>query len=161
MLTSFGPSPSAKTEGPGLHHLRTIAPLRIGAGLVLLFLYALEGGVRSYEAVWKHVPWEMTTTLQKAGMPYPQVLAPLAAGIALVVAVFWVLGFLTRLFSIVFLPVNVGAIIVVERLNAESQAGVCWLFLFVTVTLILHGSGLFSVDALFQLGSRPKPKSRY
>lgn len=161
MLTSYGPSPSAKPEGPGLHHLRTIAPLRIGAGLILFFLYALEASVRSYELIWKHIPWAMTDTLQKAGIPYPGILAPAAAGIALVVAIFWVLGFLTRLFSIVFLPVNIGAIIVIERLNAESQAGVCWLFLFVTLTLILFGSGLVSVDALFHLGSRPKKKPRY
>ncbi len=161
MLTSYVPSTSAKSEGPGLHHLRTIAPLRIGAGLVLLFLYGMEAAVRSYEMIWKHVPWAMTATLQKAGLPHPEVLGPIAAGIALIVAVCWVFGFLTRLFALVFLPVNIGAIVVVERLNAESQAGVCWLFLFVTVTLILYGSGLVSVDALFHLGSRPKKKSRY
>jgi len=161
MFTSYGPSPPAKPEGPGLRHLRTIAPLRIGAGLVLFFLYALEASVHSYEMVWKHIPWELTAILHKAGIPYPDVLAPVAAGVSLVVAVCWTLGFLTRLFAIVFLPVNIGAIIVVERLNAESQAGVCWLLLFVTFTLILYGSGLVSVDALFQLGQRPKKKSRH
>lgn len=161
MLTSYGPSPSAKSELPGLKHLRTIAPLRVGAGLVLFFLYSLEAAVRSYELVWKHVDWPLIATLTKAGVPYPQVLGPAATGIAIVVSVAWVTGFLTRLFSCLFLPVIIAAIVVVERLNAESLAGVCWLFFFITITLIMYGSGLVSVDALFRLGSRPKKKKNY
>ncbi len=161
MLTSYGPNPSAKNELPGLSHLRTIAPLRVGAGLVLFFLYGLEAAVHSYELVWKHVAWPLVATLGKAGVPYPHVLGPLATGIALVVSVAWVTGFLTRLFSFIFLPVIIGAIIVVERLNAENLAGVCWLFFFITITLIMYGSGLVSMDALFRLGSRPKKKKSY
>ena len=161
MLTSYGPSPSSSNEIPGLQRLRSIAPLRVGAGLVLFFLYALEAAVHSYEMIWKHVPWSLNASLQKAGVPYPQVLGPVASGIAIVVAVAWVTGFLTRFFSIVFLPVIIGAIVVVERLNAESLAGECWLFFFITITLIMYGSGLVSVDALFRLGSRPKKQKRY
>ncbi|MDB6119396.1 MAG: DoxX protein [Verrucomicrobiaceae bacterium] len=161
MLTSYGRSPSAKNDTPGLKNLRTLAPLRVGAGLVLLFLYGLEAAVRAYEQVWKHVNWPLIATLGKAGVPYPDVLGPVAAGMALIVAGAWITGFLTRLFSFLFLPVITGAIIVVERLNAENQAGVCWLFLFITVTLIMYGSGLVSLDALFHLGSRPKKKKGY
>ncbi|MDB6138626.1 MAG: DoxX protein [Verrucomicrobiaceae bacterium] len=161
MLTSYGPSPSANNEVPALTRLRTLAPLRVGTGLVLFFLYALEAAVHSYELVWKHVPWPLVATLQKAGVPYPQFLAPTATGLALIVSVAWITGFLTRLFSFVFLPVIISAIIVVERLNAEGQAGVCWLLLFITLTLIMYGSGLVSADALFHLGSRPKKKKRY
>ncbi len=158
MLTSYGASPSAKPELPGLRNLRTIAPLRAGAGLVLFFFYGLNAGLRSYEMIWKHVPWPLVNTLEQARLPYPNVLASIAAGVAIVVSIAWVTGFLTRLFSLLFLPVVIGALIVVERLNAEGQAGICWLFFFITLTLVMYGSGLVSVDALFRLGSRPKKK---
>jgi uncharacterized membrane protein YphA (DoxX/SURF4 family) len=162
MLTSYGPSPSnSNHETPGLRRLRSIAPLRVGTGLTLFFLYALEASVHAYELVWKHVPWPLVETLKKAGVPYPHFIGPAATLVALIVSITWVTGFLTRLFSIVFLPVVIGAIVVVERLNAEAQAGVCWLFLFITLTFIMYGSGLVSVDALFKLGSRPKKKKHY
>lgn len=161
MLTSYGPSPSQRTEVPGLGKIRSIAPLRVGAGLVLFFFYALGPAVESYKMIWKHEAWALVPILQKAHVPFPDVLGSVAVGIALVVSIAWITGFLTRLFSIIFLPVIVGAIVVVERLNAEAQAGICWLFFFITITLVMYGSGLVSVDALFRLGSRPKKKKGY
>ena len=161
MLTSYGPSPSSKQEIPGLKNLRTIAPLRAGAGLVLFFFYALGGAVQSYKMIWKHEPWALVPVLQQAHVPYPDIVASVAVGVALIVSVAWVTGFLTRFLSLVFMPVIIGALVVVERLNAEAHAGVCWLFFFITLTLVMYGSGLVSVDALFHLGSRPKKRKGY
>ena len=162
MFTSYGPSPaSSNQDSSALHRLRTLAPLRVGAGLVLFFFYALGAGVQSYKMIWKHEAWSLVPILEKAHVPYPNVVGAVATGIAIVVSVAWVTGFLTRFFSLVFLPVIIGALIVVERLNAEAQAGVCWLFFFITITLVMYGSGLVSVDALFRLGSRPKKKKGY
>ena len=69
------------------------------------------------------------------------------------------LGFVTRLFSAVFVPVVVGGMIVAQRLDAP-QLETCALYLPVALTLVLFGSGNVSLDFFFKLGRQPKEPPR-
>jgi len=161
MLTSYGSYDSAnKPEPHPLHAFRTVAVLRIGAGLVLFLQYALEGVLRAYNFVWTKAPWELVDTVGQAGMPWPQVLLPAAALISVIVAVAWIVGFLTRLFATLFLPVLITSLFIMDKVGGDAHFTVCWLYVFICITLMFYGSGMMSVDGLFKLGSRPRKKKR-
>lgn len=140
--------------------LHTIAPLRMGAGAVLFMQYALEAALRAWHFVWEQVPWPMTGLLASSGMPVPHILAPAAAFISIAVAVAWMLGFFTRLFSLLFVPVLIGAMLSASRASEPADTTAGWLFAFITLTLILNGSGAISLDRLFKAMSKTKPASR-
>jgi uncharacterized membrane protein YphA (DoxX/SURF4 family) len=73
----------------------------------------------------------------------------------------WVLGFFTRLFAVALLPVIAGGLILAEKLNSEPHAIECWLLLFISLALIITGSGGLSLDGLFRLGAEPRsPKKK-
>jgi uncharacterized membrane protein YphA (DoxX/SURF4 family) len=135
------------------------AILRIGTGLLLFFMHGLEAVVKGWDFCWKQQPWQWVDVLGQVGMPIPHILAPTAAVMIAMVSVAWVLGFLTRLFSFLMLPVAGIALLVCERLNSEPHAIECWLVLFISLTLMLLGSGGISLDGLFSLGGQPKKNS--
>ncbi len=138
--------------------LRSTFVLRFGAGMVLFLEYGLEGTLRAWHAVWDHAPWPLVDTAAKTGVPWPTVLVPLAALTAGAVSLAWMLGFLTRFFSLLALPLLLGAGIVLSRLNLDTQMTVCVLLGLIAVTLLMSGSGALSVDRLFQMMARPKKK---
>ena len=161
MQTSYGSFDSAtKPESHPLHAFRTVAVLRIGAGLVLFLQYALEGVLRAYNFVWTKAPWDLVATVGQAGVPWPQILLPAAALIAVTVAVAWMVGFLTRLFAALFLPVIIASLLVMDKVGGYAHFTVCWLYVFISITLMFYGSGIMSVDGLFKLGSRPRKQKR-
>jgi uncharacterized membrane protein YphA (DoxX/SURF4 family) len=139
-----------------LDALQTVSILRFGAGLLLLLYFGFPALMRGYPYVWSGAPWEWVEVCKAAGIP--GMLAPVAGGITFIVSLSWTLGFLTRLFSAIFLPVVIGAVVVTETLNATPYQPFCYLLLFVTITLMLFGSGQVSVDQLFKLVDRPKKK---
>jgi uncharacterized membrane protein YphA (DoxX/SURF4 family) len=71
----------------------------------------------------------------------------------------WVIGFLTRLFAVIFLPVVITALVILQKAGSV-QVEAAWLSLFITVTLLLYGSGAVSVDQLFRLGQGGSKKRR-
>lgn len=137
---------------------RTVAPLRIGAGGVLFLQYALESTLRAWHFIWDHAPWAMIETFTKAGVPYPNFVAPATAFLTIIVAVAWMVGFFTRLFSVLFLPLLFLVLPHVHRAADHGEETACWLFIFISITLSLSGSGLLSLDRLFSLMSRPKKR---
>ncbi len=143
-----------------LNSFRTLAPLRLGAGLVLLLTYAIDGTGSAWQHIWQHKPWELITTLQTAGIIWPEILSCTAAFLALAVALSWVLGFFTRLFSALLMPVLLFALLFKSQLHIEAHSSTAWLLLFIAITLLLYGSGRFSVDAIFNELSRPKRNRR-
>ena len=159
-LTSFGsPKPSAPTPNP-LEALRTVAPLRIAAGLILFLYFGLPAALQGYQFVWNGMPWNWVEMMTNAGFPAPKFFAPIAGGITVVTSVGWMLGFFTRLFGVVFLPVVLGAAVVVEKSGQQAYEPFVYLLFFVTVAMVLYGSGVFSLDQLFKLVERPKKKKR-
>ncbi len=131
---------------------KTIAIVRIGAGTLLMTRHGFGAALGAYQFFWKEQSWAWPTLFHDAGLPYPHLLAPLVAVVVAGVALSWMLGFLTRLFSVVFLPVVITALVFLQKAGVP-QGETAWLYLFITVTLILFGSGAVSLDQLFRLGS--------
>lgn len=161
MLISVGEtSPSRPVTGEGLgHFFKSAAILRIGSGAVLAWFHGWPGAVSAYLFLWKEQPWEWVNVLEKARVPWPHLVAPAAAFVIASVSLSWLLGFVTRLFSAVFVPVVIGAMIVAHRLDAP-QLETCVLYLPVALTLLLFGSGNVSLDFFFKLGQQPKEPLR-
>lgn len=162
MLISVGDTAAKPIADESLGHLfKSAAILRMGAGVVLAWFHGWPGAVSAYRFLWKEQPWEWVGVLDKAHVPYPHLAAPAAAFIIAAVAVSWILGFVTRLFSAAFMPVVIGGMIIAHRLES-SQIEACALYLPIAVTLLLFGSGNVSLDFFFKLGQRPKeqPKRR-
>lgn len=147
MIEHIGGNPAAN-QTPWSSLFKTIAILRIGAGVVLLTRHGWNSAIGAYEFLWKEQPWAWVNAFSDAGLPYPTLLAPAAAIVIAAVAVCWCAGFLTRLFAVVAMPVAVGAIIKGGTLYSE----IGWLYLLIAITLLLYGSGAFSIDQLFRLG---------
>lgn len=148
--SSSSSSPSAQNPLGSL--FKTIAIVRIGAGTLLMSRHGFGAAMGAYQFFWKEKAWAWPTLFHDAGLPYPHLLAPVVAVVVAGVALSWILGFLTRLFAAVFLPVIITALVLLQK-AAVPQAETAWLYLFITVTLILFGSGAVSLDKLFRLGS--------
>ena len=69
-------------------------------------------------------------------MPYAHLLAPIVALVIVAVAVSWIIGFLTRLFAFIFLPVVITTLVVLHHADSP-RVEAAWLYLIITVTLLL------------------------
>ena len=156
-LSSFDSGSKSAPSG-NENPFRTMVVLRAGAGLVLFLQYALEGGIRAWQYIWQHKPWTFIDALKDAGLPLYEAAGPAAAFLALIVSVAWMLGFFTRLFSALFLPVILVGLSLAGRMHTESHLTEGWLFGIIAASLILNGSGAISVDGLFRMASRPKKR---
>ncbi|MFO1481869.1 MAG: DoxX family protein [Verrucomicrobiaceae bacterium] len=158
MLEYTGGSPAAD-RNPWASLFQSVALLRIGAGLMLLTRHGFNSAVNAYHFLWHEKPWDWVPAFHEAGMPYPHLIAPLVALIVTAVAACWVLGFLTRLFAVIFTPVIVTVLVLAYKTGASSlQVEAAWLYLFITITLLLYGSGAVSIDQLFRLGEHRSHK---
>ncbi len=162
LLTSFETSkrPSSAPNAGFFQRLQTVALLRMGTGLLLLLYFGIPAAVNGYQFVWNAGTWEWVKIVASAKFPAPHLLTPIAGGITILVSLSWLVGFYSRLFAILFLPVVFGGIALAEGLNAQAYEPFCYLLLFVTLTVILYGSGMISVDAVFQFAEQPKKKKR-
>lgn len=159
MLEYTGTGPAAG-QSPLSSLFQTAAILRIGTGVVLMLRYGSNAVVNAYQFFWNEQPWAWVPAFHEAGMPYAHLLAPFVAILIVGVAVSWIIGFLTRLFAFLFLPVVITTLVVLH--NAGSlRVEAAWLYLIITVTLLLFGSGSVSVDQLFRLGQGGRKKQRF
>lgn len=157
---SSSSSPSSSSAQSPLGSLfKTIAIVRIGAGTLLMSRHAFAAAMSAYQFFWQEKSWAWPTLFHDAGLPYAHLLAPVVALVVAGVALSWILGFLTRLFAVVFLPIIITALVFLQRAGLP-QAETAWLYLFITVTLILFGSGAVSLDKLFRLGANGGGGSR-
>ncbi|TDU66648.1 TQO small subunit DoxD [Prosthecobacter fusiformis] len=156
MIEHIGGNPAAN-QSPWGSLFKTIVILRIGAGALLLTRHGWQAAQGAYDFLWKEQAWDWVKAFSDAGLPYPTLLAPTMAIIVAAVAVSWCLGFLTRLFAVVFMPVAIGVI----AMAGPSYTEVGWLYMIISVTLLLYGSGAVSIDKLFRIGAswgQPKKK---
>lgn len=158
MLQYTGGSPAA-AQTPLSSLFQTAAILRIGTGLVLMTRYGISAVQNAYHFFFQEQPWAWVPAFHEAGMPYAHLLAPIVAVLIVVVAISWIIGFLTRLFAFLFLPVVITTLVVLHRVDSP-RVEAAWLYLIITVTLLLFGSGSVSVDQLFRLGLSGGPKKR-
>ena len=131
---------------------KTIAIVRIGAGTLLMTRHGFSAAMSAYRFFWQEQAWSWVPAFNEAGVPQAHLVAPVVALVVAGVALSWILGFLTRLFAVVFLPIIITALILLQKAGSV-QAETAWLYLFITVTLILFGSGAVSLDQLFRLGT--------
>lgn len=144
MLTSLDGPRRERSFLPG------VTFLRLGAGLTLLYLHVWNQAPQAYHFMWHGQAWDLVDTVKKSGVPFPAVLTVGAEIITLLVALSWILGFATRFFSFLFLPVLLGALWVSNKASATNGAEVCLLYFFISLALLIHGSGRISLDSLFQ-----------
>jgi uncharacterized membrane protein YphA (DoxX/SURF4 family) len=156
MIEHIGGNP-AEAGKPLSSLFKTIAVLRIGTGVLLMSRHSFSGALDAYRFFWKEQPWAWVPAFHEAGLPYAHLMAPFTAVIMMGVAFSWISGFLTRLFAVVFLPVVITALILLQKTDSPHVEA-AWLYLFITVTLLLFGSGAISVDQLFRLGSGSNPR---
>jgi uncharacterized membrane protein YphA (DoxX/SURF4 family) len=150
MLEYTGGNPAAARSPIG-SLLKTVAILRIGTGVLLLTRHGAREAVNAYHFFWKEQAWDWVKAFSDAGIPNAVILTPLTALVLLSVGVCWTIGFLTRLFSVLFLPFVITAIVLLQKAGS-AYVEAAWLYLFIAVTLLLFGSGAVSVDQLFRLG---------
>ena len=158
MLEFTGGSPAA-AQTPLSSLFQTAAILRIGTGLLLMTRYGLDAVQNAYHFFFQEKPWAWVPAFHEAGLPYAHLLAPIVALIIVAVAVSWTIGFLTRLFAFAFLPVVITTLVVLQHAGSP-RVEAAWLYLIITVTLLLFGSGTVSVDQLFRLGQSGPKKRR-
>ncbi len=160
MIEHIGGNPAANAN-PWSSLFKTIAILRIGAGVLLLTQHGWRAGLGAYEFLWQEKTWDWAVKFQEAAIPYPLFTAPAAAIVLAAVAVSWTVGFLTRLFAAAFMPLGAAFIFFAGKSGA-AEVEVAWLYLLIAFTLLLFGSGAVSLDKLFRLGESwsSKPKKR-
>jgi uncharacterized membrane protein YphA (DoxX/SURF4 family) len=158
MIEHIGGNPAA-AQNPWASLFKTVAILRIGTGTLLLVRHGIGGVTGAYEFFWKEKPWAWVGMFHEAGLPYAHLVAPLTAVIVGAVGLFWVLGFLTRLFAAAFLPVVITVLVIAHK-TGSVLTETAWLYLFISITLLLFGSGAISVDQLFRFGQAGPRKRR-
>lgn len=151
MIEHIGGNPAA-AQNPFSSLFKTVAVLRIGTGVLLMSRHGFNAAVSAYHFLWKEEPWAWVTLFRDAGLPYAHLLAPFIALVVAGVALSWITGFLTRLFAVFFLPVIITTLVLLQKAGS-IQVEAAWLYLFITATLLLFGSGAISIDKLFRLGS--------
>lgn len=156
MLEYTGGAPVA-AQSPLSSLFQTTAILRIGAGFLLMTRHGFNEAINAYHFFWKEQPWDWVPAFNAAGLPYAHLVAPFVAVLVAGVALSWILGFLTRLFSVLFLPVVITALVLLPQ-TGPTHVEAAWLYLFVAVTLLLFGSGALSADQLFRLGQNGSRK---
>lgn len=98
----------------------------------------------------------------KDGMSWAKVGLPLAAVTALGVSLAWMVGFLTRFFSVVALLLLVMTSMHLSKADQDQHFIAIVLLAVIAVALLCSGSGPLSVDGLFKALSASKKKpSRY
>lgn len=133
-------------------------PLRIGAGLTLLYIHAWNQAIFAWQYVRHQQAWDSIDTLQSMGLPFPKFLAVTIAVLVTLTALSWIFGFYTRLFSLFFLPITLGGLLVANRAGHGFAAESAVLYFFIAIALFLNGSGWLSLDAI--LNSRKPRKKR-
>lgn len=158
MIEYYGES-SAASKNPLAGLFKTIAILRIGTGLLLLSRHGIAAVKGAYDFLWNEKEWDWVTTFVDAGIPTAHLVTPAVAVVVAAVGVSWTLGFITRFFSLVFLPVIVTVIITLQGAGSPHME-TAWLYTLISVTLLLFGSGTVSLDKLFNIGQGLGSKAR-
>lgn len=138
-----------------------VIPLRLIAGISLLYLHGWAEGYAAWQHLWNGAEWDAIAFMEKAQMPWPRALAIGAAAITAFAGASWVLGFATRFASFIFLPVALGALLVANRTGQNYAAESCVLYFLIALTLLVNGSGWFSVDAIFNAARGRGTKKGY
>ncbi|CAN5865860.1 hypothetical protein BH11VER1_BH11VER1_26920 [soil metagenome] len=134
-------------------------PLRIGAGLTLLYIHAWDQAIAASHYVRQHQSWDTIDTLKSMSLPLPAGLAVTIAVLVTLTALSWIFGLYTRLLSLLFLPITLGGLLVANRAGHGFAAESAVLYFFIAIALVLNGSGWLSLDAILK-SRKPRKKRR-
>lgn len=152
------------SQGSPLVRFIGVIPLRLVAGIALLYMHGWTEGLAGWHHLWNQASWDSIAVLENAKLPWPEVLALTAAGITAFTGASWILGFATRFASFIFLPVALGALLVANRSGQSVEhsyaAETCVLYFLIALTLLVNGSGWLSVDAIFNAARKGGGKKR-
>ena len=154
MLRNSGSSRSSGSSQPMIG----IILLRIGAGLTLLYLHAWNQGFAAWHSLWDQTAWTVPTAIEKAGLPFPQILAIAAATIVALTTFSWIFGFAVRFISALFIPVTIASLLVANVAEQSGPGEAAILYFFIALTLLFNGAGWLSFDTLFQMRKGGKKK---
>ena len=152
MIEYYGENPAAN-QSPWAALFKTIAILRIGTGVLLLTQYGITAVLSAYDFYLYENGWSWLKLFVDAGIPNAHLVAPAVAVVVAAVGVSWTLGFVTRFFAVVFLPLIVTTLVILHRAGSV-YVETAWLYTLISVTLLLFGSGAISLDKLFNIGQR-------
>ncbi|MBE7496053.1 MAG: DoxX family membrane protein [Verrucomicrobiaceae bacterium] len=158
MIEYYGENPAAN-QNPWSGLFKTIVVLRMGTGVLLLTRHGIAAVTGAYHFLWNEQEWDWARLFADNGVPYAHLTAPAVALVVAAVGLGWTLGFLTRFFAIVFLPVVITALIMLQRVGSVHVEA-AWLYALITFTLLLFGSGAISLDKLFHIGGQLSSPSR-
>lgn len=134
-------SPSARQLSLGL------LVLRIGAGAVFIN--------HGYAKLFKFGFAGVTGAFTQMGVPMPGIMGPFVGLLEFFGGIALVLGLLTRLFALGFAIDMLVAILLVLRPKGFSGFELEFLLMCASVTLLLAGAGLYSVDG--RIGGTREP----
>lgn len=142
----FNRSPHAPPSGSVIHDTGLLI-LRWCAGLTLIFMHALDEGIRGWGHVWYKEPWEFVAEITERGFPFPQGVAIAAVAAAMLGSVFLVAGLLCRVSAFTLLACTLCGLFLYGRVPdiAERLA----LYAAIYAVLVICGPGRISLDALF------------
>lgn len=135
--------------------ITTPALLRIGAGLVLLIRHGWPSLHDAYQFVWNESSWNWIEMLVDKSVPLPGFAAPALALLLFLIALCWILGFLTRLFSTAMILLIIPGLFYAQGADPVFSE-LCWLYLLISVSLLVSGSGEFSFDRLLKRDPKSK-----
>lgn len=140
-------SAKAPEQGIVIHDFWLLA-LRLLITFTLIYFQGWQQIVAAWRYVWSKAPFTLVEQLETAGVPSPNVLAPLFAALLIVVCLALAFGFLTRIFALVglllFLFVLVANVQLSDTLNVQALVLHCGLLLIMTFA----GGGRFSLGTL-------------
>ncbi len=145
------------SQSPTLSAIGT-SPLRIGAGITLLYIHAWNQAIFAWQYIRHQQTTDFIETIRSIGLPMPNITAVVIAIVTTLTAIGWIFGFYSRLLSLLFLPITLGALLVANRADQGFAAESALLYFFIALTILINGSGWLSLDAIF-IG-RPRKKRR-
>ncbi len=121
---------------------------------------------RAFALIWEKEAWDLVPQLAALGLPYPEVIAPVAVITLGVVLLGILLGFLCRFNAVLFTAALAFLLVTGLRISHTLNPQALVLFIAIGLALAIAGPGLFSLDHLLagrrarRRGARDGAKTR-
>ena len=117
------------------------------ACLLVYYELAIHLG-KAWKNVWHEEPWGLVDQLQVRGVPIPSAVSVALILTAFLAAIGVLLGFLSRINSIVLIVIFLFFLIARVETSPNLTAESLLLYVIICTTLVVTGSGKFSMDHL-------------
>lgn len=125
-----------------------ICLLRIGLSTVMLTIHGLPLSVAAWKYIWKKQPWDLVEAM--TAFQYPAIISTSAALVLTIFPASIIMGFLSRIASAILIVFLVAILVAVKSLEGFISQESIFLYLVGYSTIIITGSGMISMDAVFR-----------